>query len=117
MFFFIPHPRTVIILLCTLRQERRSPQENARDDFEDEAAEDDEGEEDCGFASQPLLPSSRRPGNQDILSQIGEMGDLVATLTRFLSWSSDLPRRASWSLANLRLARRCCGVCACNFPG
>lgn len=49
-----------------------------------------------------------------ILSQMGEMGDLETTLTRFLIWSSDLPRRASWSLTNLRFARRCCGVCACG---
>ena len=48
-----------------------------------------------------------------LLSQMGEMGDFCAFSTFFLIWSSDLPRRASWSLTNLRFARRCCGVCAC----
>jgi hypothetical protein len=42
------------------------------------------------------------------------MGDLGVSLARFLSWSSDLPRRASCSFWNLRFARRCWGVCACR---
>lgn len=42
------------------------------------------------------------------------MGDLGVSLVRFLISSLDLPRRASCSLTNLRFARRCWGVCACN---
>lgn len=45
-------------------------------------------------------------------SQNMEIGDLGAFSTRFLIWSSDLPRRASWSFWNLRFARLCWGVCA-----
>jgi hypothetical protein len=41
------------------------------------------------------------------------MGDLGWSLARFLIWSSDLPMRASTSLANLRFALLCCGVWAC----
>lgn len=46
----------------------------------------------------------------NILNQIGEMGDLGASLARFLIWSSDLPMRASFSFANLAFALLCCGV-------
>lgn len=49
-----------------------------------------------------------------IPSHKGEMGDLGVSLWRFLISSLDLPRRASCSLTNLRFARRCWGVCACN---
>jgi hypothetical protein len=50
----------------------------------------------------------------NVLSQKGEMGDLVTSLLVrfFLSWSSDLPMRDSLPLANFALRRRCSGVCA-----
>lgn len=41
---------------------------------------------------------------------MGEMGDLGVSFVRFLSWSVDLPMRASWSFANLAFARRWVGV-------
>lgn len=44
------------------------------------------------------------------------MGDLGVSLTRFLICSSDLPMRASLSLANFAFARLCWGVCACTKP-
>lgn len=76
----------------------------------------------------PPPPNGRRGGRGggffsfiDIPSQTGEMGDLGTSLFFFLSSSLDLPRRASWSRANLRFARRCWGVCACecveDIPG
>lgn len=49
-----------------------------------------------------------------IPSQMGEMGAFaVSFLVIFLISSVDLPILASCSLANLRFARRCWGVCAC----
>jgi len=50
-----------------------------------------------------------------LLSQMGETGVFTTFSAFFLSWSSDFPRRASWSLTNLRFARRCCGVWACTI--
>ncbi|KAL7797467.1 hypothetical protein V8C37DRAFT_369559 [Trichoderma ceciliae] len=50
--------------------------------------------------------------NPSMTSQKIEMGNLGASLVRFLTWSSDLPMRASWSLANLALRRRCSRVWA-----
>lgn len=56
----------------------------------------------------------RKRGARRIPSQIGEMGALaVSFLVIFLISSVDLPIFASCSLANLRFARRCWGVCAC----
>lgn len=49
--------------------------------------------------------------------QTGEMGDLGVSLARFLIWSSDLPMRASCSLANFAFRRRCSRVWACKAGG
>lgn len=43
-------------------------------------------------------------------TQTGEIGDLATSLVRFLSSSGALPMRASCSLANWALRRRCWGV-------
>jgi hypothetical protein len=95
----------------------RSPEEDAREDLEDETAEYDEAEEDWRLSESAGVILWRGRGQDGtrgrVLSQMGEMGDLGASLARFLIWSSDLPMRDSLSLANLRLALLCCGVCAC----
>lgn len=46
--------------------------------------------------------------------QIGEIGDLCVSLTRFLICSSALPMRDSCSLANFAFRRRCSSVWACE---
>lgn len=52
---------------------------------------------------------------QSLPSQKGEMGDFCTILTpRCWMSASDLPRRDSWSFANLAFRRRCSGVCACG---
>lgn len=98
-----------------LLSNHQSPQEYARDDLEDETAEDDEAEEAWNFRNVsrrwPLPEGKQVPV---VPSHSGEMGDFGRSLVRFLTWSSDLPMRASCSLANLMFARLCCGVCACR---
>lgn len=42
------------------------------------------------------------------------MGDLGVSFVRFLSWSVDLPMRASCSFANFAFARRWVGVWTCR---
>lgn len=54
------------------------------------------------------LEHQRAGGNSPI--HIGEIGDLGVSFVRFLSWSVDLPMRASWSFANFAFARRWVGV-------
>lgn len=99
-------------------QRLSATKEDAREDFEYYAAKDDKSEEAYVFVVHAIVSKTRResrggsPG-ESIPSQTGEMGDLGVSLFLFLSSSLDLPRRASWSRANLRFARRCWGVCAC----
>jgi len=89
-----------------------STEEEAGEDLDEEAAEDDESQDNYDRRSQfSIFQRSREL--LFLLSQTGEMGDFATSFVRFLSWSSDLPMRASLSLANLRFARRCCGVWAC----
>lgn len=47
-----------------------------------------------------------------MLNQKGEIGDLTASLPRFLMSFSDFPRRASCSLTNLAFRLRCSSVWA-----
>ena len=105
----------------------RLSEEDARDDLEHEAAEDDEGEDTYKYdkvntfspaqpawpTASPFMPKIARMSACYLPSQKGEMGDLGASLVRFLISLSDLPRRASWSLVNLAFRRLCSSVCAC----
>lgn len=64
--------------------------------------------------SREVERGDREGGARRIPSQMGEMGAFaVSFLVIFLISSVDLPILASCSLANLRFARRCWGVCAC----
>lgn len=61
-----------------------------------------------------LVPSLERGRRvYAVQSQTFEMGNLKDCLVFFFRSSLDLPRRASWSLMNFALARRCWGVWAC----
>jgi len=88
-------------------------EEEARENLNHNATEDDKPEQNYRHAIQLAYKPVYSFARYVLLNHIGEMGGLGASLTRFLIWSSDFPRRASCSLANLRFARRCCGVCAC----
>lgn len=73
------YPSIMCILLSGVG---RSPCEDAREDLEEEAAEDDEAEENYGFPK--LVDVAFAWVMADVLNQMGEMGDLGASLTRFL---------------------------------
>jgi hypothetical protein len=92
-----------------------SAEEEAGEDLDEETTEDDEREDTYFLSRSAPSPGGKKRRGSVIPSHTGEMGDLGASFARFLSWSSDLPMRASFSFANLALARRCCGVCACTF--
>ena len=94
--------------------------EHARQSLKDETAENDETQN--NYKDVSLMQATQRParpgdgvGRGSSLIQTGEIGLLGASFARFLIWSSDLPLRASCSLTNLALRRRCSSVWACTL--